>query len=236
MELKTHIANRVNMDGGSVDTYIKNSTNIIFDLVKNPDKELALMSIKTLKLGKFYLIKYNYNGNKIWCPIFTLEYKVNKNKNLLFAINIDYLPYKFRILFFNMLFKQFSFYIEENEKIQDVKNEKRFKEIKFEYVYKLLERAGEHQYCITAYDILKIDNLYAVSTNIAHRFIVINTSLVNLQNMYKMHDKMDNNNYKKEILNIMKEYQKLLEDYQQDSKEYYQRLRSFEDKLKIIKN
>ena len=234
MDLKTHIYNRIGMDG-SVNLYIKNSTDLIFNLKNNNDNDFKQISVKELNLGRFYLIKYNYNGNKIWCPIFTLDYKVNKNKNLLYAININYLPITYRILFFNLMFDRFNSYVNENKDIDDVRDQHRFKEISFENIYKLLKGSGSYEFCITAYDIMKIDKLFISSTNIAHRFIMIDTNFINSSNMKEMHDNLINNDYKNEILNIMKEFMALMENYELDSKEYHQRLRAFESKLKIIK-
>ena len=46
---------------------------------------------------KFYLIRYYYNGNQVWCPVMSLAYKVINNKNILYILNLQYLPFKYKM-------------------------------------------------------------------------------------------------------------------------------------------
>ena len=49
-------------------------------VLKNPNKQVRATSVSNMQIGKFYIIKYNYNGNKIWCPILTIPPVPTKNE------------------------------------------------------------------------------------------------------------------------------------------------------------
>ena len=94
------------------------TTKEIFRLTRDTSNKYVMeTTVKKMNLGKFYLIRYNYNGNKIWCPIFAIEYKIVKNKNILYAINLDYLPYKYKAKFFGKIFYLFKDEILKNQEI-----------------------------------------------------------------------------------------------------------------------
>ena len=111
---------------------IYESTDIIFDLIENNNHEVMFTKPNKLMIGKFYLMKYEYIKDqyftekylenkrvpslKIWCPIFVLGFKesdkvvqrFDKNKKMImYAINLDYLPFRYRILFFDIFIFKF---------------------------------------------------------------------------------------------------------------------------------
>lgn len=215
----------------------RESTDRIFQLVKKPNKELFFS--KKINIGKFYLIRYNYNGNRIWCPIFVIDdrYKLDVKKRIIYAINIDYLPYAYRILFFDILFNSFYKIIEYN-KNDDLDVERSLK-VDFQMIYKLLEKNGEYQYCITAYDYSKIeeDKKFFISTNFVSRFIFINTKIVNLKEMRDLSIVMDDYNIKNKLNNIIELFEKIKDDIDSnEQKEYFKRLKSIESKYKLFEN
>jgi len=76
----------------NIGTITKESTDRIFYLINNPNEEIYFD--KKLSIGKFYLIRYDYNGNKIWCPIFIIDdrYKTDTQKRIIYAhfVNIHH--------------------------------------------------------------------------------------------------------------------------------------------------
>lgn len=233
MRLKEYVANLIS-ELGSVEKLISDSTERIFYLIRNNNHEIKEISINKLQLNKFYLIKYNYNGNKIWCPILTLEYKVVHNKNVLYAINLDYLPYYIKTIIFDRIFYQQNDNIDDNIDKADVINENPL-DISFEYIYKLLKNNGGYEYSLTGFDVLKIKNCFAVSTNIFPRFIFLKTGRKNLEEMRDIFKKMSETPEKKELKLIIEGYEKLLSKYKEDIKEYYKTLKDYEKNLKLIK-
>jgi len=221
----------------------KDSTDKIFSILKKPNNDIY--PVKDISIGKFYLLKYNYNGNKIWCPVFIVndEYDTIKQKRIIYAINIDYMPYSYRILFFDILFDNFRKTIEYNNGVIN-KNQELPLKINIKYIYKLLKINGGYEYVITAYDFSKIDGyssgklkLYFISTNFVHRLIFINTKLVNLKNIKDLSLLMDNYNIKNKLDSLLEEFENIKNDLdEKDEKEYYKRLKKLEQKYKLIKN
>jgi len=210
------------------------STERIFYLMKNPNYEIFFS--KKIIIGNFYIIKYNYNGNKIWCPIFVIDdrYKPDIQKRIIYAINIDYLPYTYRILFFDILFNSFEKIVEFN--INNPKNERPFK-INFELIYGLLKRNGGYNYSITAFDYLKIDKLFFVSTSFVNRLLFINTKIVNIKNM-KSHSLITSDkNIKNKLNDLIDLFEKINEDLDaNDQRTYYMKLKNLEKKYKLYNN
>jgi hypothetical protein len=220
----------------------KESTERIFYLIKNQNNEIKYS--KKLTIGKFYLIKYDFNDNKLWCPIFLIDdrYKPDIQKRILYAINLDYLPYAYRILFFDILFDSFRSIVEYNEN-DNIDEEKPFP-INFEEIYNLLKKNGDYEYTITAFDYLKIDGIikgspkiFSISTNFVPRFVFINTKIVNLKIMKDLSIILDNYNIKNKLNNLIEEFEKIKENIDvNDQKEYYKKLKNLESKYKLFEN
>jgi len=221
----------------------KESTERVFHLMKNPNNEIFFA--KKLSIGKFYMIKYDYNNNKIWCPIFIIDdkYKPDIQKRILYAINLDYLPYSYRILFFDILFTSFSKTIEYNKNSDKNTPEKPLK-INFESIYKLLKKNGGYEYSITAYDYTKIDGIfkgnpktYFVSTNFTPRFVFIDTKIVNIKNMIDLSIIMEDLNIKNKLNTLIKEFNDIKDDFNiNEQKKYYKKLKNLEKEYKLFKN
>jgi len=221
----------------------KESTERIFHLIKNPNHEVFFA--KKLSIGKFYFIRYDYNGNKMWCPIFIIDdrYKPDIQKRIIYAINIDYLPYAYRIVFFDILFENFRKTIDYNVNKSDNEVERSLK-INFELIYNLLRKNGGNEYAITAYDYSKIDGLkkgtpkmFFVSTTFVSRFVFINTKKVNMKSMKDLSIIMDDYDIKNKLNNLISEFNSIKEDLDiNDQKQYYKKLKKLEDKYKLFKN
>jgi hypothetical protein len=111
-----------------------------------------------MDIGKFYIIKYNFNGNKLWCPILTVppltnknekgvltnQLKIINNKNILYVVNFDYLPLKYKALLVDQIIKN---NLDRWEKNQDriSRGEKVKEELSFKvfWIYNFLKKNGK---------------------------------------------------------------------------------------------
>lgn len=213
---------------------LKNSSTIdIFTkALKNPTWQVQPTNISNMRKGCFYIIRYDYNGNKIWCPIFTLDFKIKENKNILFCINFDYLPYEYKISFVAALFKTNSAKISKNRDIQNAVQENSIN-MTLEGVYRWLQSNGKKEFSMTAFDVLKIDKVYAISTSIMHRFIFLDTTYINRRMMLDTLEHQDLESNKIKMKEKIVKFDEILELYKSDIEKYYKALRSFESNLKL---
>jgi hypothetical protein len=241
MTLKQLIYNHVNLLGGNIQYMINESTKIIFDLVKKPNKTdlYFTKNLKELKWGRFYLIQYDFNDNKIWCPIFIIPPPMNSeyHPNVIYAINIALIPYKERIELFNYVYSRFKSLIEQNESAEDILHEKNLKTITFEIFYKIMQSmSGGVQFSITGYNILKIKKIFISSSKITHRFLMVDVNKANTTEMKKLYDKMDDNPRRDHLKELIDAYTNLLEEYKEDNIEYYKKLKVLEQNLKLFED
>jgi hypothetical protein len=228
---------------------VEDSTEMVFKLViKTSNLQIRRVINSTIVKGKFYMIQYNYNGNKLWCPIFVIDDRMSPElqKRIIYAINLDYLPYKYKIIYFDKLFKMFSNVIEKNKLNNNngnsVNNETPMK-VNFESIYTSLKNNGGFNYCITAFDYSKIvgmdkgdPQIYGVSTTILPRFIFINTKIINKRIMMDMLKDSEIEREKEKMRELLMAYEKTIFDYDNDVKEYYEQLKLLESHYKIYEN
>lgn len=234
MNFDIYCRNAIKKEGG-LDRFILSSTDILLDYRKDVNPSFMKLPHKDLKIGAFFLIKYYYNGNNIWCPIFTIEFRTAKNKNILYAINLDYLPYNYKMQFFNLISKTFVKVFDANKDIDSVKKEYPLN-VNFELIYRALQKTGGYNYSITAYDVTKIREIYKVSTNLLYRFIFLSTKEINRKTMKSFLDKLMNSVEKDNLKKLLEEYDELLASYTEDTKEFYKRLKMLESHLKLFED
>ena len=228
---------------------VEDSTEMIFNLViRNPNLQIRRTLNGEILNGKFYMIQYNYNGNKIWCPVFVIDdrYSTELQKRIIYAMNFDYLPYRYKIVFFDKLFKMFQTEIEKHKTNNDnggnVNQEVPLK-VNFQSVYMSLKNNGNFNYCITAFDYTKIvgvgagdTKIFGVSTTILPRFIFIDTKIINKRVMMDAMKDSDVEREKVKLKEILDAYEKTAFDYENDVKEYYEQLKALENHYKIYEN
>ena len=227
---------------------VTESTNLIFSLIKNPNLEVKRSIKGGIYVGKFYLIRYNYNGNKLWCPVFVIDdrYNAEIQKRIIYAINFDYLPFRYKIVYLDKLFNMFQSIIIKNIKNNDNDNDVNKEiplKVNFESIYRSLKNNGDFNFCITGFDYSKIvgvdkgePEIYGISINIVPRFIFINTKQVNKNIMIKALKNTDIEKEKEKLSIILELYEKTVQDFDNDVKEYYQKLRLIENHYKLYDN
>lgn len=228
----------------------KESTIEIFNYItKNPNKQVRSTTLGNVQIGKFYVIKYNYNGNRLWCPILTIppvkntnesgildrQLKVNNTKKIIYAINFDYLPLLYKANLIDAIINTNQDRYDKNEdKISNgdsVKDEFNFN---VNWIYQYLKTNGNKNYAITAYDISKIEHIYQISSTILQRFAFLDTYKINNNLMYDTLNNIVNEKLKVNFTSKIKTYEDILKMYESDVENFFTTLRNFEKNLKLI--
>jgi len=221
--------------GGDLATLVFECNKEVFLARKEPKPWFMPLPLSKIQTGRFYLINYYYNGNKVFCPIFAIDYRVSeKNKHNLFAINLDYLPFDYKMLYFNLLYDAALDIFEANANVDDVMKESKIP-VKFETIYKSLENNGGYNFAITAFDINKITECYIVSTNLMYLITNVHMRPVNVALMKELAQQYDEGLEPKIRLDkLVNELDNMTESYDTDIKEYYKKLKNMENNYKLF--
>lgn len=218
-------------------------------ILRNPNNQVRATNTKSIQIGRFYVIRYNYNGNKLWCPILTIppipnkkeegvldrQLKIVNNKKIIYAVNFDYLPIRYKTALIDTIVQNnFDRYEKNKNKIDAGENTKGEFNFKVNWIYNFLKKNGEKNYAITAYDILKIDKIFEISSTILPRFVFLDTYYINNRLMYETLNNIQNQQLKDEFSNKIKMFEEILKIYEKDVEAFYKSLRSFEKNLKLI--
>ena len=217
-------------------TLIHESNKQLFMLRNNQNSQFTSISVNKLQIGKFYLILYDFNGNKLYCPVMSIDYRItDNNKHVLYAVNLDYLPFDYKLLYFNELSKTFSQIIDFNRDSNGVMEENPLP-INFEQIYKTLESNGKYHFSISAFDVLKIEECFAVSTNLMYLITNVHMRTVNMALMKELMDSYDEgSNENKHIKNLLDNLDESVKTYEEDVQSYYKKLRNIENNYKLFK-
>lgn len=220
--------------GGNLGKLIFETNKEVFLERKNQTKWFKSLPLNKIKVGRFYLINYNYNGNKLYCPIFSIDYRVSdKNKHNLYAINLDFLPFTYKKLFFQKMYNVYNTIFKNNEDAPSVLEEQSIP-VNFEIMYKLLETNGGFNFAVTAFDITKITECYIVSTNLMYLITNVHMRSVNIALMKENAKQYEEGFEPKVKLNkLINELDKMTETYDNDIKDYYKKLKSLENNYKL---
>lgn len=226
----------------------ESTLEIFTTVLKKPTNQIRITNIKNVTTGKFYIIRYNFNGNKLWCPILTIPPVPNKNelgvlerqlkikgiKKILYAINFDYLPLRYKAsLIDRIIVTNPDRYNKNEDKIANGERVTMEYGFKIPWIYTFLKKYKKN-YAITAYDISKIDRVYDVSSTILQRFIFLDTYYINKRLMYETLNKVQNEKTRKDFGKKIKIYEEILKMYETDIESFFKSLRGFEKNLKLI--
>jgi len=216
---------------------VRESNKEIFSLKRQPTNTFMRVAHNKLQVGKFYLINYNFNGNKLYCPIFSIDYRVKESgKHVLYAINLDYLPFDYKVLYFNQMNTVFQQIFEFNEDAPNFMQEKPLP-VNFEQIFKTLQTNGGYNYAITAFDITKIKELYGVSTTKMYLMIHIHMRDVNVALMKELMEKYEHGTEERErIQKLVEELSEMHRTFEEDVQDYYKKLKNLEANYKLFEN
>ena len=223
--------------GGNLQSLVEASNKEIFLMRKTPTPWFMNVAHNKLQVGKFYLINYNFNKNYLYCPIFTIDYRVKESgKHVIYAINLDYLPFDYKVLYFNQMNNVFQQLFQFNEDAPNFLQEKPLP-VNFEQIYKTLETNGGYNYAISAFDITKITELYGVSTTLMHLITHVHMRDVNVVLMKELMEKYENGTEeRKRIQKLVDELSEMHRSYEEDIQDYYKKLRNLEANYKLFEN
>jgi hypothetical protein len=222
--------------GNDLRSLVDATNRQLFELRRNPTKSFMNIPHNKLQVGKFYLVYYNFNGNKLYCPIFSIDYRVTESgKHVLYAINLDYLPFDYKVLYFNQMNNVFEQIFQFNEDVQNFMEEKPLP-VNFEQIYNTLKTNGGYNYAISAFDITKIVELYGVSTSFMHIITHVHMRDINIELMKELMEKYEHGTEERErigkLVNELTETHRTLEE---DVQDYYKKLKSLESNYKLFK-
>lgn len=223
--------------GNNLPSLIQECNKDIFNLRRKPNKWFMNVSLSNIQIGKFYLILYDFNGNKLYCPLFIIDYRITENnKHVIYAINLDYLPFDYKLLYFSKMYNTFNQIFDGNGDSQNFMSETSLP-VNFEKVYKTLESNGKYNYAISAFDITKIKECWGVSTNYMYILIHVHMRTINIALMKQYMLQYDDLTKEKEKLSkIINSLDESVETYEEDIKEYYKKLKNIENNYKLFEN
>lgn len=218
----------------NLDLLVNESNKEIFSMRKNQNSLFKSINIDKLNIGKFYLINYNYNGNNIYCPILCIDYRVVDNKHIMYALNLDYLPFDYKSIYFNNIYNKFSSIFEKNIDLKSVLEESSLP-VNFKTIFESLKSSGGYEFAITAFDVKKINECFSVSTNLLYLLIHTHMRTVNIALMKDNMKRYENEHNKviklKETINKLED---MSMSYDTDIKDYYKRLKQIESNYKLF--
>ncbi len=216
---------------------IEDCNKEIFFMRRNQTSWFMSVPHAKLQVGKFYLINYDFNGNKLYCPIFTIDYRLKESgKHVIYAINLDYLPFDYKVLYFNKLQDLTKQLFEFNADAPDFMREKAIP-INFEQIYNTLKDNGDYNYAISAFDVTKLTEIFGVSTNLMYLMIHVHLRPVNVALMKTLMESYEKGTEEREKLEkIISELDNVYETYEEDVQNYYKKLKSIEANYKLFEN
>lgn len=188
-----------------------------------------------LQIGKFYLILYDFDGNKLYCPIFIIDYRITeKGKHVIYAINLDYLPFDYKMIYFNKMSTVFDQIFDKNADAPNFTQETPLP-VNFEQIYKTLETNGGYNFAISAFDVTKIKECFGISTNLMYLTIHIHMRTINVALMKQLATNYDELSVEKEKLyKVIDSMDESIKTYEEDVKGYYKKLRNIENNYKLF--
>ena len=177
--------------GNDLGLLIQASNREVFQLRKVPTVWFMNIAHNKLQIGKFYIVCYNFNGNQLYCPIFSIDYRVKESgKHVLYAINLDYLPFDYKMLYFNQLNLIYEQLFASNGDSPDFMQETPLP-VNFEQIYNTLKNNGGYNFAISAFDITKITEIFGVSTNLMYLIIHVHMRTINVELMKGLMEKYE---------------------------------------------
>lgn len=223
--------------GNNLNKLVFECNKELFWMRKNPTDWFKPIPTKRMQTGMFYLVNYEFNGQKLFAPIFTIDYRVSEyNKHNIYAINLDYLPFDYKRIYFNEIYNRGKQIFEHNAVAETVLTEKKMP-VNFEMVYKSLKDNGGLHFSITAFDMNKINEVYVVSSNLMYLMIHIHMRPINVALMKQLSESYDKGSELNEKLEkLINELEQMVEDYDNDVIEYYKKLKALENNYKLFEN
>ena len=226
---------------GDLTSLVDATNKQVFMMRRQPTPMFMNVPHNKLQVGKFYLVNYNFSSSKsslkLYCPIFVIDYRITEvGKHVIYAINLDYLPFDYKVLYFNRLNVVAKSIFDFNSDAPNFMQEQPIP-INFEQIYNTLKSNGGYNYAISAFDITKIIELYGVSTSLMYLMIHIHMRPINVALMKEKMEEYEQGTEKREKLEkLTKELTEMHQTYEEDVQDYYKKLRNLENNYKLLKD
>jgi hypothetical protein len=147
----------VNGDGVA-DAYKKNSL-YFYEKYRKSDKEVAAVPLSKIQAGRFYFFHYMDDSNWMkWSPVFVITVKKFENLQIVFAINLNFVPLEVRTTVFDNVLNDVNF-----EKDTPLK-------VDMKATYEILRRLS-FEYSICEYNLSQIKLCHKIEMNSVPRFL-----------------------------------------------------------------
>lgn len=144
-----------------LEAYI-NNTNYFTTryLAQSPDNDVLAIRKNQIIPGQFYFFTYMHDSNWFkYSPVFIIDKKVASGITILRCINMNFLPLRFRVTFFDPYLRE-----------QDFSNPNFILKTQFDKVARELLKF-KYNFAIKMYSVDQIVKVYRISLNILPRFL-----------------------------------------------------------------
>lgn len=166
-----------------------NSTKWIKDQIAKPDgDEVSRIDIKNFDKGGFYFLFYNLQGAyttdnsmadpdgfslmKKYSPVLIVDIKRLKNERIAYGINLNFIPERMKVTYFDKLLSLYQNTIQRNKDIKVTRQN--FLNINYETAYRTLGSIG-YEYIIREYHVNWITQAYRIGLQALDRFMTFKT-------------------------------------------------------------
>lgn len=159
-ELVDRVGIRMLVDGDGLVDNFKNNSLYFYDKYTKSDKDVMSVNVNDITIGRFYHFHYQDISNWMaYSPVFVVDYKKLKNKIIILAINLNFIPLEIRAYFFDK-------FMIENDFINDVTLK-----VDYEGAYNELLKIG-FEYALVEYDAINIKLVHKISMDFVPRFLI----------------------------------------------------------------
>ena len=237
---RDYISGILSKYGGNVEKMVVDQTTTLFNVAFKSDG-IESSRIKSQDAayhnGKFMLIRYNYNGNDIWCPVFNLEYRVIDGKTILYAVQLEYIPPLIKFQLFSSILDMTGARdtLNSNNDKSSIVDESPVP-ITPEAMYNILKSNGLN-YSLTGFDSSKVTDAYLLSTKVIPSILSCDCKRYNIKSMRQLlAAKKPDDKYTIKLKAIIEQYQAIVDAYKHDSLEYHKKVRGYEKSLKLYED
>jgi hypothetical protein len=151
------LSNLVN--GNGLFEVYRNNSLYFFEKYKKSEPDIQAIPLSKIEAGRFFFFHYLDDSNWIkWSPTFVINVKQFENLKIIYAVNLNFVPFEVRTAVFDNIIVEKNF-----EKDAPLK-------VDFNGVYQRLKRYG-FEYAICEYNMVQIKLCHKIHMNLVPRFL-----------------------------------------------------------------
>lgn len=205
-------------DGNNM--YKKNGEYIVDLINSKRSKLLQPVKLNNVQNGMFYFLMYDLSGKTTnmekFSPILMLDFIDSVGTKKLYGLSLNFIPVAIRTIFFNIIFN-YNLDVLQYNMSKDLNKEYALKNINFVNIYNMLKEIG-FEWAIREFNILLLDKIYKVSTNLITEYITMSTSMLTkvddnkLVQIWQKKIESQNEREQKLIKSIIGDYKKMSDE------------------------